>query len=315
MTRWTLSDTALSHALAAWDIPHPHAITRFPGGFTGDTWYVHTPTQRFVAKHAFDNQAAFERGLFAAEILERHGLRCGAPLRTTSNTVTTMIEGPPGLYHPLALLRFVPGAPLDWTTSEAPRIVGQWLGRVHAILRHEPVTASDQNSLFTYLTKITLEVAAHSGLQHLIDRAVRAVQTFESQTHVTYGTIYGDYMEFLCDPTTGQIGLIDWGTVRWGPLLFDIALVQQQFHGVGQQWQQQTDQFMQEYLREGPISLQEMVGAPYYLALHLAELAKFFAWRVAHNITQGDDEPDANQRSLVEIQQALEHTLESMSKD
>jgi Ser/Thr protein kinase RdoA (MazF antagonist) len=118
--------------------------------------------------------------------------------------------------------------------------------------------------------------------------------------------IYGDGFEFLYDKETGRLGLIDWGTVGWGPLLYDVALAGEMFDKVSKR---QVEMFQASYLAESPVKPQEMEGVRHYPALNWALLAKFFAWRLAHNVTHGDDDPTLNERSLLEIREALERML------
>jgi hypothetical protein len=69
------------------------------------------------------------------------------------------------------------------------------------------------------------------------------------------------------------------------------------------------EQFLSAYLATAPIQPGELAGLQHYAALHWAQLAKYFAWRLAHNVTLGDDDPHANARSLAEIRSALEALL------
>jgi Ser/Thr protein kinase RdoA (MazF antagonist) len=312
MTYSTLSDDALVTALDAWHLGRQVAIQRLPGGFTSDVWRVDTPRQRLIAKYAYDRREAFERGLLAAEILERHGISSGGPIRTTAGDLTVMLDGPHRRSQPLALLCFVPGIELDWSAAQTPQIVGQLLGRVHAVLHREYPRPANAGELFAYVTEQSPEVAAQPGLQRLIDRAVAAVRSFEARIPVTYGGMYGDYMEFICDSTTNQVGLIDWGAFDWGPLLFDLAIVDEEFRGAGGAAEVQIQQFYSAYLAESPVTAQEVAGVTAYTALHTAQIAKYFAWRLAHNVTRGDDDPDGNARSLAEIRTELEQLLATL---
>jgi hypothetical protein len=51
-------------------------------------------------------------------------------------------------------------------------------------------------------------------------------------------------------------------------------------------------------------------GVKYYQALRHAQLAKVFAWRLAHQATLGNPDPLANELALRENRMALEHLLE-----
>jgi hypothetical protein len=61
----------------------------------------------------------------------------------------------------------------------------------------------------------------HPERQPLLARAIDAVLTFEAHQRVTYGPIYGDRLQVRIHPHTASAGVIDWGTVSFGPLVFD----------------------------------------------------------------------------------------------
>jgi Ser/Thr protein kinase RdoA (MazF antagonist) len=198
---------------------------------------------------------------------------------------------------------------LDWSADEASQIIGQLLGRAHAILYREYPRPANAGDLFAYVTERTAEVAAQPGLQTLIDQAVAAVRNFEADIPVTYGGMYGDRMEFICDPMTNQVGLIDWGAFDWGPLLFDLAIVGKELRGVSRAWESQLDLFYTAYLAESPVAAQEVAGVTAYAALHAAQIAKYFAWRLAHDVTRGESDPNGNTSGLAEMRTELEQLL------
>lgn len=297
----TLSDSALAAALGAWDLAEPIAVTPIPGGFTSNVWYVDTPEQRLVAKYAYDAQAAFETGLRAAEVLARAGMLCSAPIRTRAGALSLLVEGPHGQSEPLAVLRFVPGMALDWAGDMAPGRIGDFMGRVHSIWHGAVDLEPPDDRIFGYIAEAAPEVAAQPGLPELLQQVVANVRAFEATTPVTYGVIIGDYIELLHDTTTAQLGLIDTGAVGWGPLLFDVAIMQDQFPAG-----EPREHFLSAYLAAAPVQPGELAGLQHYAALHWAQIAKFFAWRVAHDVRLGDADPDGNARSLAEIRAALE---------
>lgn len=296
----TLSEVALAQALAQWHLELPIDLVAIPGGFTSNVWFVDTPSQRFVAKYCYDTQASFDEGLRAAEVLDRAEVVCAAPIRTRAGELSVLVEGPHGRTEPLALLRFVQGTPFDWHATGAAESAGRFLGRIHSIWLHA-THMEPQDKIFSYLAENTPEVAAQPGLQPLIHQAIANVRAFEVQHHVTYGPIIGDYVEILRDTATGTLGLIDCGAVGLGPLLFDVAIVLDECLGA-----KEKQQFLEAYLSTAPIQPHELDGIRQYKALHCAQLAKYFAWRLAHNVTMGDDTPNANANSLAEIRAALE---------
>jgi Ser/Thr protein kinase RdoA (MazF antagonist) len=102
--------------------------------------------------------------------------------------------------------------------------------------------------------------------------------------------------------------LIDTGAVGWGPLLFDVAIMLDAFPQ-SEKIVEQHEQFLTTYLAAAPIQSGELAGLRQYAALHWAQLAKYFAWRLAHDVRLGDADPDGNARSLAEVRAALESLL------
>ncbi len=304
----TLSEADLIAALAAWELAAPLRITPMEGGFTGHVWLIETPAERLVAKYSYTLRADFDGGLRAAAALVRGGMPSSAPLLARDGAPSVMVPGPHGRSEPLALLQFVPGEPLDWAAPDAPALVGEQLGRVHRIWHAAPELAGTPDQIFAFVGERRPEVAAQPGLQELLDQTLANVRAFEAATPVTYGVTVGDFMEFLRDPATGAVGLIDTGTVGWGPLLFDVAIALHQFARDGN-GAEEGKTFLQAYAAAAPIHPAELAGVRHYEALHWAQLTKYFAWRVAHNVTMGDRTPGANERSLRELRDALEALL------
>src|SRR6266542_2829190 len=146
-----LEDRSLIDIISDWQLPKPVSVVRLDGGFTGDVWRVEANGQLYIAKLAYESRDSFEIGLLASEIVERHGLRSGAPLRTPGGDVTVMVEHPPGKQHPLALLRFVPGDPLELIAPAGLHTYGKTLGRIHHILIDANYKPERSDSLFPYL--------------------------------------------------------------------------------------------------------------------------------------------------------------------
>ncbi|MEO7908263.1 MAG: phosphotransferase [Roseiflexaceae bacterium] len=303
-----LSEATLAIALQAWNLTEPVHLSPIPGGYTSNIWYVDTPGQRVVAKYVYDAQAAFDSGLRAAEVLARVGVVCSAPIRTRSGELSLLVEGPHGRAEPLAVLHFVPGIPLESTDSAAPALIGNFLGHMHTIWHRATDLEPPPDRIFAYIAEEAPEVAAQPGLQTLVQQAIANVRAFEATTPITYGVTIGDYMELLHDPATGHVGLIDTGAVGWGPLLFDVAIMLGGFPP-GERIGEQHEQFLSAYLASAPIQPGELAGIRQYAALHWAQLAKYFAWRLAHDVKLGDADLDGNARSFAEIRAALESFL------
>lgn len=303
-----LSDAALLAALQAWPLSEPLTLQRLPGGMTSEVWHVEAGDQRFVAKYTYTTQQAFEGGLYAAELVERHGITCGVPLRTKQGTLSIMVEGAQRQSQPLALLQYVPGERLNLSEPVAASLYGNLLGRTHRIL----LAGSGDwcvFGLYDFLLEEHPTVAAQPGLAPLISETIEAARAYEAYRTVTYGVIWADAMEIRRDNDTGRTGIIDWGAIERGPLLFDVALNVLWYFPEGSQAHRE---FMQAYLSESPISASELEGIKYYKALLWARQAKFYAYCVAEYMTLGGSTPTSNAENLAKSRQELERSLENL---
>ncbi|MBO0782899.1 MAG: phosphotransferase, partial [Ktedonobacteraceae bacterium] len=253
-------------------------------------------------------QEVFEGGLYAAEQVAQHGIMSAVPLRTKEGALSTLVEGSDGEFRPLALLRFVPGEPLRLEEAGDVALYGSLLGRTHRMLLKgggERVTFS----IYDFLEDEAAYVAIQPGLAVLIRQTIEAVRAYEKRCQVTAGVIWADRVEILCERETGRVGIIDWGAIERGPLLFDVALSVLWFFPEGSQ---SHEAFLRAYLAEAPILASELEGLGYYKALVCARQAKYFAYRVAANVTLGGSDSDGNKRNLMEARQALERLLVSL---
>src|SRR5258706_2706778 len=143
--------------LAAWPLQGPLRIEQLGGGFNSHTWRITCDSGRFVAKLA-PHSPTFEAGLAVAEYLDQLGFRAGGPLRTSAGALTICLGD-----QMLALLRFVPGAPLDPSRRQDMYIWGQAMAQVHTLLRQIPdIPAGLQRWPWTWLDPMVdhLDVAA-----------------------------------------------------------------------------------------------------------------------------------------------------------
>lgn len=303
-----LSNETLLAALKAWRLPEPLTIQQLTGGMTSEIWRVEAGNERFVAKYAYTTRQAFEGGLYAAELVERHGITCGVPLRTKQGTLSIMVESAHGQSQPLALLHYVPGERLNLSEPDAASLYGHLLGRTHNILLAGlgDWCAFD---LYDFLLGEDPAVAAQPGLAPLIRQAIEAAREYEGRRTVTYGVIWADAMEIRRDKETGRTGIIDWGAIGRGPLLFDVAL-NELWHFPERS--QAHREFMQAYLNEAPISASELEGIKYYKALLWARQAKFYAYCVAENVMLGDSSPTSNAKNLITSMLELERSVANL---
>lgn len=108
------------------------------------------------------------------------------------------------------------------------------------------------------------------------------------------------------------MGLIDTGALGWGPLLFDLAIMLDQIPDAPQAGAAR-ELFLRSYQAIAPLRPDELDGLRHYDALHWAQLARYFAWRLAHQVALGDPDPEGNARSLAEVREALERALAGAS--
>jgi len=245
--------TCVKAWLANWDLPAPLRIRRMAGGFTSRVWRLDANDSTWVAKLAYQPPRDLENGLRAASIVARTGLNTGQPLLTRNGELTRLVEYPSLQLHALAVLRFVEGQPLDWCADGSLAVVGKTLGTIHrALLDEGSLELPDQ--LFSYLVEDDAW-GHHPGLQPRITRAIDAVRSFEAQQPVTYGPISGDGLQVRINTNDASVGVIDWGTVSFGPLVFDLALAAECARRVGVQ---DLSELWASYLDVGPVRRQEL---------------------------------------------------------
>lgn len=305
MHHMALSEETLFTALGAWNLSPPLTVQRLPGGFTSEVWRVETGNACFIAKYTDQSQEAFDGGLRAATLAEQEGIRSGAPLLTKQGALSILVENMHGKHQPLALLRYVPGDPLQFSEPDAASLYGHLLGRTHRLLLNS-FAGKDLFDLNEFLLQQADYVTAQPGLALLIHQVLEKTRAYEARHAVTFGVIWADRMEIVREKETGQVGIIDWGAIERGPLAFDVALSMFWLFPEGSL---ASHEFLQAYLAVAPISVQELQGLPYYKALFWARQAKYFAYRIAARVTLGDASPEGNTRHFAESRQHLEHLL------
>lgn len=107
-------------------------------------------------------------------------------------------------------------------------------------------------------------VVSQPGFAELIHRACTAAREFEARREVTGGVIWADRVEIVLEKETGRVGVIDWGAIERGPLLFDVALALLWLFPKGSQ---ASEEFLHTYLAAAPVRSDELEGLPYYTAL------------------------------------------------
>lgn len=245
---------------------------------------------RYVAKLVPNGmRGQFEAGLAAAELLTASGIDAGAPVRT--------IDG--GLSFPagdgvLGLLRFVLGRPLDRDDPVDQQWWGDRLGAAHHILlgfTHPGIPA------WHWVRPSADYLDVEPWVRPAVANAVEMLDKLQVTDRLTFGTLNGDpyYGAFLLDPNLGRIGIIDWGSIVTGPLVYDVASAVMYAGGVGR-----AADFLQAYAATGAVPQAEIDAAlPTLLHFRWAVQANFFAARVV------GDPNEENLRGLADARAAL----------
>jgi Ser/Thr protein kinase RdoA (MazF antagonist) len=186
-------------------------------GHSSTVWLVEAAGERFVAKLIHDRRRYAEPGLRVAAAVEAGGVRTGAPLPTVGGDLCAAVEVD-GRECTLALLRFVPGNPLDPGQPDAAEIAGGLLGRVHAILLRDSARDWVPNDLLDWC-----ESYAETRPAVATDHALSALARLRDLGGQRTAAVYGDPTPEILVDESGEPALIDWGTPSWGPLAHDLA--------------------------------------------------------------------------------------------
>lgn len=119
-----------------WSLPGegPLVVGWLGQGAQGDAFLVQRGAYRWVAKLIYQHRHHAEAGLRAAAVVDAGGLRSCVATLTTQGEPVAMVEGPPGHWHPLAMLAFVPGQPLNLGDYGAAGLLGELTARIHLLL-------------------------------------------------------------------------------------------------------------------------------------------------------------------------------------
>ena len=198
-------------------------VAVIPPGATASVFSVAVGGERFVAKYAYDDRAYFEGGLRASEVV--HGWPVSTPVRTSDGRLTLMIEWPPGHWHPLSLLRFVDGDPVDDDRPDAPEVLGAVCGGVHAqLLMLDPASIGIE-AHEEVIGELVNDWEVGDELRWLDDLArelpARARELVAAGgLRQTVGVWDGPDIRIAAD---GTVGLIDFGHTSWGLLVNVVA--------------------------------------------------------------------------------------------
>lgn len=240
-------------------------------------WTVIAGGQRFVAKSVAQSLCAqFEAGLVAAERLQAQGIDSGCPVRTIDGQLAVRADG-----RSLAVLSFVNGRPLDRDNGIDQQWWGDRLGAAHHALAgftHPGMPA------WHWVRPEAAHLALEPWLRPTIGGAVRALEKLQVTDRLTFGALHGDpyYEAFLLDEATGRIGIIDWGSAVFGPLVYDLASAVMYAGGI-----ERAGGLIEGYAATGAVPQAEIDAAlPTLLRFRWAVQADFFAARAVCDPTE-----------------------------
>jgi homoserine kinase type II len=243
-----------------------------PDGVTAADWAVTIGSQQFVARVvAVSQRHPFEAGLAVAGYLHDSQRPASIPVRAVDGGVTGSLGD-----EVVALLHPTPGRPLDGADPVDQQWWGDALGAAHHRLsgfRHPGV------GKFHTVRPDAPYLDALPDVQSAVAAAVRTVRRLFVTDQLTYGLLHGDPAPsaFRIDPLTGRLGLVDWGPVASGPLMYDLASAVAYAGGPVA-----ARDLIEAYLAAGPVPRDEMDAAlPTMLMLRWAVEADHFAQRLA----------------------------------
>jgi Ser/Thr protein kinase RdoA (MazF antagonist) len=239
------------------------------------TWLVAAGSARYALKIAGPGDAP---GLQAAAWLNDHGLRTGAPVRT--ELVGDRL---------VALLEFVEGRSLGTTDGDV-ELVGETLGRAHALLVGAPVPDDLDRWPWAWLDPAVIE---EPDLRAAAAGAIAEAERAAPET--THGILHGDPAPEAFLASDEGVALIDWGAACHGPLLFDVASARM-YAG---------PRVLDAYARTGPLSADELALVPVFLAFRWAVQAWYFAGRRRRGDLTGIADAADNDNGLADARRGL----------
>jgi Ser/Thr protein kinase RdoA (MazF antagonist) len=263
---------------------NPDELTPLPGGLHIRAWLVTARGERFVAKLARRaDRAQFEAGLSALDHLGSRRVVAGTPVRTADGSLCAVTDA--GV---LALLRGVPGRPLDGTDPLDQQWWGDHLGAVHRKVHdftHPGLTP------WHWLRPDAAHLGVEPWLRPAIREAVAALTKLSVTDRLTYGVLHGDPTPraFVMDIQTGRTGLLHWGAAGTGPLAYDVAAAVLYAGGLPA-----ATELLDGYAAAGPVPRDELEAAlPVMLRFRWAVQAD---WHARH-LADGDGHRDGLRRA------------------
>jgi Ser/Thr protein kinase RdoA (MazF antagonist) len=285
-----ISDNDLIAGLHAWQLGTIVSVRRHGHGLNSATWMVTADTGVWIVKAVPATGAAqFNAGLAVAAHLEAAGQRAGAPPVTRMGDLSmTMADAQ------VAVLPFIAGRAIDPTNRSEQQLWGTTLGRAHCILRRAARPAGVMEWHWVDVTAAHLDV--QPWVRPAIREAVAEVSAVQQCMPLTTGLLHADAgpTSILID-ASGQMAIIDWGAVTWGPLVYDVAssrICLQDDTGFGR--------FLSGYLGMVPLPAEELTALPTFVRFRWAVQADYFAPRLWRHDSTGLADVTDNEKGLAE---------------
>ncbi len=261
------------------------------GGMNSATALIDLGGARAVLKWVpVSGAAQLTAGCDVAHLLAHHGIHTGSPIAT--------IDG--ALIQPFgagvaALLRFVPGDPLNPKDEQDQRDMARILAMVHSV----DVTVRSGAFMADEITAMVREVEPWiRPTVHLV------LDEYRGMPDLTWGVLHGDPESgaFLREPETGQVGLIDWGAASRGPVLYDVASVLMYLGG-----RTNATAFWETYLDLSPASSAELLAhIDTFTRYRAAVQAAYFSMRIGSQDRTGISGDQENWKGLRDAERMLE---------
>jgi homoserine kinase type II len=202
----------------------------------------------------------------------------------------------------VAVLPFIAGRAIDPTNPGEQQLWGATLGRAHCILRRAVRPAGVMEWHRVDVTAAHLDV--QPWVRPAIREAVAEMSAVQQRMPLTPGLLHADAgpNSILID-ASGQVAIIDWGAVTWGPLVYDVAssrICLQDDTGFGR--------FLSGYLSIVPLPAEELTALPTFVRFRWAVQADYFARRLWTPESTGLADMTDNEKGLAE---ACRHLLGS----
>lgn len=262
--------------------------TPLDGGMNSLTWTIRAPGASYVAKRVpREETVLFAAGATAARLAARAGVLTGAPVpRREGSDLSPLGEGV------VALLEHVPGAELAGETDEDAALMGEVLARVHRETRGQAA----RGALVWHWVE-THRFDADPDLRAVAADVVRSV---ESLGGLAYGLCHGDPAPEAFLRSEHGVGLIDWGSVVDGPLLYDVASAVMYLGGPAY-----AAPLLQAYAAAGGPATADLHQIDLMLRMRWVVQADYFAGRLASDDRTGLEDAADNQRGYDRARRAL----------